>query len=383
GLAGGKGVPESVALHPAVFVTLTAPSFGIVHTRVVRNDKPQPCRVRRDRPVCVHGKPMSCNAVHSETDHRLGQPLCLDCYDHQHQVVWNHLVAKLWDRTMLAVRRHIGATPKGAVKLRYAKVAEYQRRGVVHLHALLRLDANLPGDPHTIAPPPFGIDPNGDQIPLYTAAMLKTAVEVAARSTGLTTAPHPEQPRGWELRWGTQVDVKVVRTGLPGEVLTEQHVAGYLAKYATKATEITGVNAGRVTAASMEAYANPARHTNRLIIACWNLGAADGWIGLRRWAHMLGFGGHFATKSRRYSTTMGALRAARRPDPADRITVRATTPGEPVALVDAADDSTVLVINHWQHVGNGWRTSGDAALAAMAADAARQRRPHVTTANVN
>ena len=33
GLAGGrKGVPESVAEHPQVFATLTAPSFGRVHT---------------------------------------------------------------------------------------------------------------------------------------------------------------------------------------------------------------------------------------------------------------------------------------------------------------------------------------------------------------
>ena len=35
GLAGGKGVPESVAIHPCVFATFTAPSFGPVHTRVV------------------------------------------------------------------------------------------------------------------------------------------------------------------------------------------------------------------------------------------------------------------------------------------------------------------------------------------------------------
>jgi Replication initiator protein, pSAM2 len=32
GLAGGKGVPESVATHPCVFATFTAPSFGAVHT---------------------------------------------------------------------------------------------------------------------------------------------------------------------------------------------------------------------------------------------------------------------------------------------------------------------------------------------------------------
>jgi uncharacterized Zn-finger protein len=33
GLRGGEGVSERVARHPRVFVTLTAPSFGAVHTR--------------------------------------------------------------------------------------------------------------------------------------------------------------------------------------------------------------------------------------------------------------------------------------------------------------------------------------------------------------
>src|SRR5262249_16161467 len=32
GLRGGKGIPETVAAHPAVMVTFTAPSFGGVHT---------------------------------------------------------------------------------------------------------------------------------------------------------------------------------------------------------------------------------------------------------------------------------------------------------------------------------------------------------------
>ena len=31
GIEGGKGVPESVSSHSAVFLTLTAPSFGAVH----------------------------------------------------------------------------------------------------------------------------------------------------------------------------------------------------------------------------------------------------------------------------------------------------------------------------------------------------------------
>jgi hypothetical protein len=33
GLAGGKGIPETITAHPCVFATLTAPSFGPVHRR--------------------------------------------------------------------------------------------------------------------------------------------------------------------------------------------------------------------------------------------------------------------------------------------------------------------------------------------------------------
>jgi hypothetical protein len=54
GVAGGKGVPESVTEHPAVFVTLTAPSFGPVHGQ----RRGGLCRPRRDRPVCPHGRPL-------------------------------------------------------------------------------------------------------------------------------------------------------------------------------------------------------------------------------------------------------------------------------------------------------------------------------------
>ncbi|GIH10310.1 hypothetical protein Rhe02_83770 [Rhizocola hellebori] len=163
-----------------------------------------------------------------------------------------------------------------------------------------------------------------------------------------------------------------MRSGLPGGELTEQHVAGYLAKYATKGTEITGVNAARINTETIAAYADRSKHANRLIQACWELGEPVEWEGMQHWAHRLGFPGHFSTKSRRYSTTLTALRQARRPE--NRIKVHAID-GDPVELADIHDDETMLVINTWQHVGNGWKTSGDAALAAMAADAARQRTP--------
>jgi len=47
GLSGGKGVPETVATHPCVFTTLTAPSFGPVHVFRERDGRVLRCRPRR------------------------------------------------------------------------------------------------------------------------------------------------------------------------------------------------------------------------------------------------------------------------------------------------------------------------------------------------
>ena len=90
-------------------------------------------------------------------------------------------------------------------------------------------------------------------------------------------------------------------------------VASYLAKYATKSTEPVGVLPAKITPANAVAYANPATHQGRLIAACLKLGAHphEDFKALRRWAHMLGYRGHFATKSCRYATTLCAIRGAR------------------------------------------------------------------------
>ena len=68
----------------------------------------------------------------------------------------------------------------------------------------------------------------------------------------------------------------------------------------------------RVCEVELEGLDVPA-HVAELVRACWELGARPNLAGLRlrKWAHMLGFGGHFSTKSRRYSTTLTALRRAR------------------------------------------------------------------------
>ena len=81
----------------------------------------------------------------------------------------------------------------------------------------------------------------------------------------------------------------------------------------------------------------------RLVETAWTLGARPGLeaLRLRTHAHTFGYPGHFATKSRRYSTTFGALRAARAAHHRD--------PGEREA--------------EWRYAGRGYPSDRAAALA--------------------
>jgi hypothetical protein len=141
-----------------------------------------------------------------------------------------------------------------------------------------------------------------------------------------------DDPAGLQLAagWGGQRDVRRIAAD-NGEELTEEQVAGYIAKYATKSTEAIGVTLDhRISAGDLEEMDVPA-HVAELVRACFELAARPSLerLRLRKWAHMLGFGGHFSTKSRRYSTTLGALRRARSPTPSAGAVARRSpwTPG--------------------------------------------------------
>jgi len=87
---------------------------------------------------------------------------------------------------------------------------------------------------------------------------------------------------------------------------------------------------------------------------------------------MLGFGGHWSTKSRRYSTTMTVLRRA-------RVTFAKRRRAKDGVSLDAwgrpdDDDQAVVVVASWVYVGAGYATEGERWLALSAAARAREQR---------
>jgi hypothetical protein len=77
--------------------------------------------------------------------------------------------------------------------------------------------------------------------------------------------------------------------------------------------------------------------------------------------------GHFASKSRRYSTTLGAIRGERR-------AYRQRQAAEQVCELLDEDTDATLVVSQWEFAGVGYLTNGDTALALSAAARARERR---------
>ena len=98
---------------------------------------------------------------------------------------------------------------------------------------------------------------------------------------------------------------------------------------------------------------------------------------------MLGFRGHFSTKSRAYSVTLGRLRAARRRFA--RLKAESERVGEPFDAADlearlmADDDTTLVVSSSWEFVGSGWGSRGEKELADAAAARAREYAQFVAT----
>jgi hypothetical protein len=304
--------------------------------------------------------------THREGDEAVGQPLCPHCYDYTAAVLFNWSAPELWRRFTINLRRGLAVELglkdcelRQTVRVSFAKVAEFQRRGVVHFHAIIRLDA--PSD--------------GWQAPTIDAPLetLQSAIVAAIGRTRLVS--DSGQGQAVALHWGRESDLQPIlnRPDLAEGELTPRKVAAYIAKYAVKGAEDFGIS-GRRLDGDQARRQGATDHVVRLIDTATRLATQVNTLaGLTRWTHMLGFRGHFSTKSRRFSVTLGCLRQARadyrrRQDVAQRRQVRELDHDQ------SEEDDTTLVVGEWRFVGVGYTTGGDAALAAASAAYAREWR---------
>ena len=142
-----------------------------------------------------------------------------------------------------------------------------------------------------------------------------------------------------------------------------------------------------------------------MIHTAWHLATnrRHAHLRLRQWAHMLGFRGHFSTRTRHYSTTLAHLRAERTawrtdrpntqtPAPASETQAGQTggtpvgdraeypadlTPGHRNIAGQHVDSDTTLVISHWQYAGTGLLPELEHLADLLAAK--RQTRPEQPT----
>lgn len=107
------------------FLTLTLPSFGAVHTGGNNNL----CR---------------CGRRHTASADVLGLPIDHETYDRKGMALANLVASRLWNRTAKKLRDYLDFEHFG--------VWEYQKRGAMHLHVLIRTESGSGlDDPNSVA----------------------------------------------------------------------------------------------------------------------------------------------------------------------------------------------------------------------------------------
>ncbi len=383
GIAGGHhGIPEAVAGHPAVFVTLTAPSFGAVHTtHDGATGQARKCHPGNGFQRCRHGRPLWCGAVHDAGDARLAEPLCPQCYDYGAHVLFTWWAPELWRRFTIALRRQVAAAVRAAggdrslVRVSFVKVVEFQRRAVPHFHAVIRLDGASDSDGQP-APPPA-------QVGIGAGRLAGLVHQVAAQVSVQVAGPNATTVT---VRFGTQTDAQPITPssvssetisaapgsddkggGAAGDVgRSPRRVAGYLAKYVCKSVAEFGLAPQRMSPLAIDTL-QVREHIRAILSTLRHLAGLPGYGPMLRWLHTLGYRGHVTSKSRRFSTTMAALRARR----AAWHQQHTRTDERARSCSDDPDDNRVI---QWRLQQVGYGSDGDRMLAVSAAVRAREHR---------
>ena len=177
--SGRKGVPESIRSHPLVFATLTPPGLGPVHGTRTGGGLAR-CQPPRGKPMlCGHGRPTWHTRIQTDGDPgsvNRSSPTAMTTPDAPPSTGGRRSCGA-GSPSPCGESSPDGPGPvrrrsAGGVGCRASRSPIFQRRAVVHFHALIRLEA--PGDGYN--PPPLA----------STAADLAEAIREAAASVAVT-----------------------------------------------------------------------------------------------------------------------------------------------------------------------------------------------------
>lgn len=214
-------------------MTLTAPSFGKTHT------------VPHSPSDAV--KRCACGMVHEYGSSVAGVPLSLKSYRFRDQVEWNNFSTELFRKSIQGLNEVLPGFAWTAVR-------EFQKRGAVHLHVLVRVDASLS--------------------PSAIVKHLKKAGSTRFRG----------------FAWGRSVDVRLLVEDEGSQTVR------YLSRVVNYASKGSGPSSGNLSDEQKSFY-------KRLDSASSRLGYTEKMIA------GFGFGGHSLTSSRNWtSLTREALK---------------------------------------------------------------------------
>ena len=260
-----SGIDESFGFS---WLTLTAPgaaAFGKIHTGADKRGRRRRC---------------GCGVYHRPDTTLIGTPIDPSTYDYEKAARFNAHVSRLFSVVVQKLRRLMGQD------LQLVRVVEYQKRGLAHVHALVR--GSIEGDTLRLAIR-GGINP-------------LTGRRISVTHSG-------------GFSFGPQCDVQPV-TDL-----------GRVGAYLRKLLAYT-VKAAADDLPSSSAHASSMRQAGATSVCC-GLPRHECYDGRRHWAHPgeqayrscrrhnaarrgWGFRGHVLASTRRWGMTLTAIRAERR-----------------------------------------------------------------------
>lgn len=245
---------QSGATGPTLsWMTLTAPgaaAFGAVHTGPDSRGRRRRCK---------------CGSYHSRETKRIGTPVDPDTYDYEKAARFNSHVSRLFTVLVQKLRRLTGEA------LQLVRVIEFQRRGLAHVHALVRGE---------VSPDILRLAVRGGINP-----------HTGRRVSGTTSGG---------FSFGPQCDVRNVEDA--------GRVGAYMRKLLTYAVKATGDD---LTGQSFHAHAMEAAAS--LTVDCeLNCGERGAACRIHRSARRgWGFRGHVLATTKSWGLTFAAIRAAR------------------------------------------------------------------------